>query len=329
MLNITQICWACQKIFITSRNLGLSWHIKWFLIHGRLMGFIHMPLFDSTNAMVKYINLIMCAERFTAIKNPFQYKLISRRWRVYAAVFGLALWAIAFKYTFYFIYSVDKIPCRLVNNNQYEYILYKFSKDFLYFEKCYTQKLRRFAQTWHFWYEKVIETITFHIIPLLLLLIMGIFTLRLLRNSRIQKSGNDLNISAEILNRREKAKRQTTKLVLGVAFNNITVSILQFIIMLLGRPEIYESIEMMLGVSMRRCTRQVLNLIVSVVFAFNPIIYFLFNKAMRQNVIKLFRRFRWRHKNKKYECIFWKAIFNGDILHSKVNGEGVLQNTLY
>ena len=316
MLNITQIVLASVNILNTSRYFAYVWGIEWFYKHFNYIGHVWYCMYFCTDAMVKYINVIMCIERWVACKFPLKYKSLCTKGRIYRAVICCALWATIPQYTMYFILRGPKPPRPC--GDTFGWLLYSLyrSKRFKK-EKCldvWKDYKLGFSKTMQDIFEHVIQIGTFAIIPLVLLLVFGILTLRALRQSgppkaelpsraqwESQAHSNALesSLSDTIIAKRKARNKKLTKLVLGLVFVNILFSLTHLFELLYRIENDYrikigfggKQMNKMLGFNVDSCAKRAFHLLMTLIFSINPILYIMYNEAVNS-----FWKWNYNHK---------------------------------
>ncbi len=288
MLSVTQIFWALTSLLRMSSSISHVWKVRWFIIHARLLSYISGGLFYSTDAMINYINVIMCLERYCAVKYPFKYKIICTKRRIYAAVITCALWTVA---THFIPWFLTWAPGRDICAKAWGTKIYSQSNEFKYFTQCYDKgRVYRFklVESWSDILEKlpIFKVVTYNLIPQILLIVFGILTLRALKQTKpSDQNASELKISDSLALKREKRERQLTKLVLGLVLICLLISWLDLSRWLLtGHFRIIKKINKLAGINLERCLEISLYLLMSLVFVFNPIVYILYNTTIRNNI---------------------------------------------
>ena len=297
MLNITQIVLASVNIFDTCSYFSLVWGIEWFYKHYYTIMHIWHCNYYCTDAMVKYINAIMCIERWVACKFPFKYKSLCTKHRIYGAVTCCSLWAVIPRFIICYILSGPNPSWRISESLKNETCFGQW-KDFKF---GVTRKVLVIL-------ENFIDIATFAIIPLVLLLVFGILTLKALKQSgpaKVQGPANhqsdalELSLSDKIILKRKERDRMLTKLVLGLVFVNLLFSLthgfhwLYTIESKYGIKVYIGGVQMneMLGYNVNACATRAFFLLLSLIFLFNPILYIKYNAAVKNNIKSFCRCF--------------------------------------
>ena len=293
MLNITQTIWALLSILNRAQYVPFIWQVDWFYIHGRLLRYIYRGLFPSTDAMIKYLNIIMCLERFVATKYPFKYIIICSKRRIYGGTLVCALWAILTSYIPHFALKVmPKAPCVKL----YKEFSHFLTDEFKYFTKCYWYEHRRPFINGPILdlFDLIITVVTYHVIPLVMLSVFGFSTLRVLKQTKQPQLS--YNLSENVILMRQKTERQLTRLVLGLFFINLlgsNVHLIEWLYMDMGGGMLKWEINKLIGAHVVSCVWSAFFLLISLLFLFNPICYIMYNKTVRNN-IKTMCRCSWK-----------------------------------
>ncbi len=311
MLNISQIVLASVDILYYVTTYAFFNANEWFIKRYYHIGHVHECIFYCTDPMVKYLNLIMCIERWVACQFPFKYKSLCTKRRIYGAVICCALWAIVPRYTIYFILRAPEptVPCGITFWWRVYYYSERFKK-----ENClqlFNIHKFGFSKKLYDIIEFVILIGTFATIPLILLLVFGILTLRALKHSepgktkgqaegvaRTQVSSQgkrnalESGLSDTIIEKRKERNRMLTKLVLGLVFVNFLYSLTQGFDLLYRLEYDYgiktyfgaKLVNDLLGMKVDLCVKRGFEILWSFIFLFNPVIYIRYNAAAKNNI---------------------------------------------
>ena len=284
-------------------------------------------LYFCTDAMVKSLNLIMCIERWVAYTFPLKYKSLCTKHRIYGAVICCTLWAIIPQYTMFFILRAPEPPrpCGITFWWRVYYHSERFKKEnclqlWNIFKFGYSKKMDDI-------FEHVIQIGMFALIPLVLLLVFGILTLRELKHSGPGKSQGqakaeglakaqgpgraqgpsqgkrdtlESGLSDTIIQKRKERNRKLTKLVLGLVFVNISFSLTHGFELLYRLEYDYgirlpfgaKQIDKMLGMKVDQCAKRAFGILVSFIFLFNPVMYIRYNAAVKNNMKSFYKCFK-------------------------------------
>ncbi len=277
MLNISQIIWSIASCGRRLGEIGFMWHIEWFVVHWNTLKDNFENLLDTITAVNKYLNIILGIERMIAIKYPLKYKIICTKRKICTATISCILWAALFKFPWDFPYANPKMLCVDRFNSQ----LYGFSNRFRYYGMC-----DRFKKIFAYpgWSRRlrlrdIIEAVTFHVIPIIILIVVSIITINTLRNTLFE-GNNETNISEKAMTKRKQTERQLTKFSITIVVNCIIISLLigtQVVLYIIN-------INQVLGIRVFWCTRAAIDLLLCFIWVFNPIIYFLFNITLKQKL---------------------------------------------